>query len=403
MHDTRVYKTRESGGLSIADALRGHNNSFGALRLALAALVIFSHSHPLGGWDYDPTFYLWRSQTHLGDLAVFGFLAISGYVVTTSAANTDVVQFFWRRALRIFPGFWVALVVVAFVIGPVAWWASGEMMAEYFAPADSGPVSFLLSNWSLVITQAGIHDLFQYSTPYGLVVSYSTVNGSLWSLELEWICYVIIGGIALSGMLTKARLGIPILTGLFAVMTIANLVVPGSVGVIAPFFEDERLVRLLFVFFCGATLAVYAKRIPFSDGLGVGALVVLALSLWNGGYSIVGIPALSYAVVWLAVRLPKAAQRVGQKNDYSYSLYLYGWPIQQFAAQESLTRWGFTPYFLLCLTIAAGLAWLSWHLVERPALRLKNWGPGKGVQYWVDRAKVRPLGLIKPSRMNDLS
>ena len=55
-----------------------------------------------------------------------GFFAISGYLIKKSGLNSDVLQYFWRRVLRIFPACWVVLVFAAFVIAPVVWVVSGR-------------------------------------------------------------------------------------------------------------------------------------------------------------------------------------------------------------------------------------------------------------------------------------
>ena len=57
-------------------------------------------------------------QASLGSLAVGGFFAISGYLIAKSGMSSDVVQFMWRRILRIFPAYWLVLLVTAFLIGP---------------------------------------------------------------------------------------------------------------------------------------------------------------------------------------------------------------------------------------------------------------------------------------------
>jgi hypothetical protein len=30
------------------------------------------------------------------------------------------------------------------------------------------------------------------------------------------------------------------------------------------------------------------------------------------------------------------------------------------------------------------MAWLSWHVIEKRAMSLKDWGPGRGLRYWWD-------------------
>src|SRR4051794_27480336 len=58
-------------------------NNFDALRLALAILVLFSHSYSLAG-AVDPIVRLTRWQFDGGTIAVDGFFVISGYLITDS-------------------------------------------------------------------------------------------------------------------------------------------------------------------------------------------------------------------------------------------------------------------------------------------------------------------------------
>jgi len=78
-----------------------------------------------------------------------------------------------------------------------------------------------------------------------------------------------------------------------------------------------------------------------------------------------------YLALWLALtpRLPVIpAARFG---DLSYGIYIYGWPVEQGTVWLLGGRAAWWQVFLLALPAAAAIAFLSWHLVERPALRLK--------------------------------
>ncbi|ASD23149.1 hypothetical protein B7495_14395 [Cryobacterium sp. LW097] len=142
------------------------------------------------------------------------------------------------------------------------------------------------------------------------------------------------------------------------------------------------VIRLVFVFLCGATLALYSDRVPFTHGFGIAFIVVVLLTLREGGFHVFGVPAMTYALAWLAVVLPQPFQAVGRKNDYSYALYLWGWPMQQLAAFFGWHHWGYLPYTAVSLLMAFVCEWVSWHLIEKTALTLKDWSPGRGVAYW---------------------
>ena len=81
-------------------------------------------------------------------------------------------------------------------------------------------------------------------------------------------------------------------------------------------------------------------------------------------------PFIAYPLVWLAMHLP--FQRVGAKNDYSYGIYIYGWPVLQLLALWGVVRWGYLPYSLLAVALTIPFAIASWWAVEKHALRLKS-------------------------------
>lgn len=67
--------------------------------------------------------------------------------------------------------------------------------------------------------------------------------------------------------------------------------------------------------------------------------------------------------------------RVGAANDHSYGVYIYSFVVQQVMAKAGVQALGLVGFFVASTLVSAGLAMVSWHLVERPALRLKNWTP----------------------------
>jgi peptidoglycan/LPS O-acetylase OafA/YrhL len=81
-----------------------------------------------------------------------------------------------------------------------------------------------------------------------------------------------------------------------------------------------------------------------------------------------------YLALWLALnpRLPVIpAARFG---DLSYGLYIYGWPVEQAVIWLYGGHAAWWQVFSIAVPATAALAFLSWHLVERPILRLKPGG-----------------------------
>ena len=101
-------------------------NNLNAIRLIAAFLVLFGHSFVFLGLP-EPLFLSWD---HLGPLAVYIFFTISGYLITESwDRDPHLGRFFARRALRIFPGLAICIVLSAFILGPMLTTLS---LNEYF-------------------------------------------------------------------------------------------------------------------------------------------------------------------------------------------------------------------------------------------------------------------------------
>lgn len=375
--------------ISIGEALAGHRNSLGLLRLVLAALVIFDHAFPLGGFGEDPFWKLTKGQASLGSIAVLGFFAISGYLIAKSAASADSVQFLWRRTLRIFPAYWLVLLVTAFLVAPVIWVSGGQPLVDYFTLSGAGPVGYITKNFTLQIGTYGIYDLLAATTPYGEEVGASVFNGSLWTLLYEWQCYLVVGVLGLFGILTRARLVVPLLTGFIGLMLLMSMVSWDALTEFVPALADRQLLALTFTFLIGSTFAVYSRKIPFDHRLGIFAGILFVLTLRWGGFAIVGTAAGAYFLFYLAARLPARFQWIGAKNDYSYGVYIYGFLVQQVLAFYGAHKLGYVPYVIFALVLAFGCAWISWHLVEKRAMALKDWGPGRGIRHWYERARMR--------------
>ena len=310
-------------------------------------------------------------------MSVAGFFAISGYLITKSAFRNDVVQFMWHRTLRIFPAFWLLILVTAFVVGPALWWHAHGGLGGYFARVPGGPFGYVKADWGLNVTQSGIHDLLT-GTPYGRASKSSVFNGSLWTLIYEWRCYLVVAGLNLFGVLKGARPMVAVIAVALWLLTILQSIDPALPGRVAPWLADIYTVRFTMIFMVGAAFAAYADRVPLNDRLGLLAAVLYVGSIVTGGYLMIGYPAMAYLLLWVASRLRGPLARIGRVNDYSYGVYIYGFVVQQLLAGVGVHRWGKVPYlgpaFLLTLVCAVA----SWHLLEKHALRLKGWGPGRG-------------------------
>ena len=115
------------------------NNSFDFIRLFLSLLVVFYHASLYTGIDFYGkapfyfSFHYWdNSYFHVGQLAVFCFFSISGFLITKSIIKAASFQdFLHKRINRIYPAFLVSLFFSAFVSAPIIIAISGKNVFSY--------------------------------------------------------------------------------------------------------------------------------------------------------------------------------------------------------------------------------------------------------------------------------
>lgn len=329
-------------------------NNFDALRLAAATSVIFSHSFLLseGRQDDEPLMQLTGGQTILGVVGVFVFFVLSGFLVTQSFETTaSPLRFLAKRALRIYPGYAVCLLLCTFLLGPLV---AALPVAEYLASA--GIWDFLLSNLAMNVE----HNSLPGVRFTGFAVG-DIVNGPLWSLPCEIAMYLLV---LVLGVLRLIRPGVLLALLALGILclwldTAQSVYFIGSVGWLSGFFIAGMILYKL------RHTRLLDRRLALPALAGLAASV--PLHLFIPLFPLFG----AWLVLWLArePRLPVIpAARFG---DLSYGLYIYGWPVQQTLLYLSGGRLSWWQLFLSALTVTAAIAWLSWHFVEQPALRLK--------------------------------
>jgi len=354
-----VPETTLTGGRKprcIGDCADSRDNHFNLLRALAATGVLVSHAWPisLGPGALEPLNA--ALGLSLGKVCVFVFFAISGFFITRSwVAAPDWRRFLRARALRLFPALAVVLAATVLVAGLVL------STADPAAFWRAAPV-YLLRNLTLYNLQYDLPGVF-VNTPFG-----PAINGSLWTLIYEVICYAGVFLAGLLGILHRPRL---FAAGL-ALTVAACLAVP---AIPDPHPRLASAAGLVLPFAIGAGLYVWRDRLPLSLPLALGLWAVVAgLHGAGGPTGPAFLPAftlaLSYSVFWLGyARLPGllAFNRLG---DYSYGIYIYAFPIQQLVAEAGVRDPATNIALALPPVLVCAVA--SWHLVERRALALKS-------------------------------
>lgn len=337
------------------------SNNFDALRIFAAILVIFGHGSTLSGGT-DPG--LWGEP--LARIGLDVFFSISGFLVTTSwERDPRLAPFLAKRALRIFPGLIACVLLSAFLLGPAV---STLPTFKYFA--NAGTYAYL-ANIALYAVQ-------HLPGVFGGLGGNGSVNGSLWSLFPEWLCYLTVPLFALLGRRTR----------IWAFLLIAMAC--GGGGTLLFLAPPNRQIVVY-----GAVLSYVLVQVPlFLVGglfgllqlqpglLGRPDLCLLFLTLnysvstWFGWWSLpVEWLTMPYMVISFGLLSLPGLRQIGHFGDISYGLYLYAFPVQQLLLY---LRPDVPAPILICTLLTLPLAFLSWHLVEKQALRLKPGSPAGG-------------------------
>ena len=242
----------------LASLCEGHSNNLNLMRMILASCVLLSHSWPiaLGPAALEPLQA--DFGVTLGRLSVFGFFLISGLLVTQSLFRRhNVAAFVAARALRIFPGLTVSLLVTALVLCPLL---STLPAAKYYSSPQTW--LFIFRNILLVKPQYELPGVFEHSPYIG------AVNGSLWTLFYEVTCYATLAILAASRLFCDLR------------ATLAVLVAMGIVFLLGDWFRNDLSARLTYFeelapfFVLGVAVFVFRARIRISRTVAIVSLFV---------------------------------------------------------------------------------------------------------------------------------
>lgn len=336
-----------------------HGNGYDVLRLLLAATVVYSHSYVVGGYGEEPLHRLSKEHLILGELGVLGFFGLSGFLVSASGERSrSLFVYFFKRACRIFPGFWVCLVATAFVFAPLIWLLGGRGLGEFPWRGDGGALSYITSNFFLRIGQHGVGEVLN-----GAAWN-SSINGSLWSLLPEFGSYVAVAALVFGGAFVQSRwLLAGVAAGAFVdhilVMVLGRQAFPG----VPSFYAFTTWSPYLTAFAVGACAFAWREQLIFSwkTVLVLGFLALVTLKF--GGFKIVS-PLLITALVLAA----GSCFSMRLRTDLSYGIYIYSFPCQQLLFAAGVAALPLPAFISASLILSAGCALVSWRLVEKPAL-----------------------------------
>lgn len=351
-------------------------NNFDLLRFGLALLVILSHCYVIlyGKLaDVEPGMIFTKNQTDIGGIAVAFFFIISGHLILQSYLRSpDTGDYLRKRFLRIYPGYFVAFALSLFVFGTLG--AIGGSVRNYLSGIDAQRV---LLNLATLQKPVG-------GPSFSWLPMQSMLNESLWTIEYEFSCYLLLPLIFLtSHTVQKSRVAIwfGLAYVMMAVQHFFPLLITKRLFPISLLYviDPVLLPKLSAYFLSGCGFYLYRDYIKQSAVLAVLALAItIAASRWLNALDLVLPFTGGYLLFYMAFHPRLKFSGFAKKGDLSYGMYLYAWPVQQLITYALFRH--LTPLRLFILTVPATyvLAWLSWHLVEKSFPEVKAVAGRKG-------------------------
>lgn len=320
-------------------------NNFDALRLLLATGVMFYHLHELTRQSALHGLAKLTNSTAL----VQSFFVISGFLIFMSYEKSRSLRdYLEKRVRRIYP----AYVVVILLCATAGLFLTRLPLADYLSRTT---LKYLGTNLAfLVFLQPTLPGVFESNVIHA-------VNGSLWTLKIEAFFYVCVP--PLCWIMRRFHRGY-----VLALLYLASIVYAETLQRHGHHELARQFPGQLCFFVAGAALYYYFEKFSKHAALWfVLALGILRIDrVWPVDWLI---PAcIGVVTVFLACCLPPV-RWPGRMGDLSYGVYIYHFPIIQTLEHYGVFRWN--PFAGLALTVALtfGLAFASWHLVEKRFLR----------------------------------
>ena len=315
------------------------DNCFDFLRYLFAFSLILVHFCTL-----TDTEQFWFIS---GQMRVKAFFTITGFLVVYSFLRRKSLKVYcWKRIVRIMPAY-ITTILLCYLVG---YFFSTASATDYYFSSQS--LKYLVANLSFMnFIEPCLPGLFTDNT-YG-----PFVNGSLWSMKLEVIFYILVPLIVF--LMQKVNKTI-VLVIVYILLTIYNQFFDNSVNTFIYFFSGTAIL-LYFDWFCQHIKWIF----PF-------CLVYMIIIFFFDYSFLYYIEPLVFSATIVAIAYYcKPLNFLQRYDNISYGLYLYHFPVIQVLVQYKLHQHNIYITFIFALIITILLAIISWYIIEKPMLQRK--------------------------------
>lgn len=344
---------------------RHQDNNFGLIRLYAATNVVMVHM--VDHLDMSAA-WLWPVIKLFPGVPIF--FIISGFLVTDSFLRTPrIVDFAWKRALRIYP----ALIVNILVLEALLFLTGASTFERPLAY-----LRFLLIYLTSACEYLG-YAIFGYYRVIDTGAFFPRYpSGVLWTLSVELSFYVLLA-IALAVLVRRAAMGLAILI----ILGGTSLTFALTVNFEPVWYFDQFAIPYFWIFGLGVAVRLFWAKVirAFQGKAFIWLLGYLIFSLFVDTTVSIDIKSLTPvgairmalltgAVFSSAYTLRGLSTRTIGELDLSYGLYL--WHMLVITTLMAMGISGSVWLWPLVGIVSLALAAASWFLVERPVRRWKS-------------------------------
>lgn len=337
------------GRVGLVDTINKHNNALNAMRFIASLMVIIAHAFTLsqGPKCIDIISQLTNERVGTGALAVLILFFSSGLLVSKSIlTRKNNKQYIKNRFLRIFPSLIFIVLLTVFVIGPIM---TNYSLVAYFTSVDT--YKYLLNMF--LIPVHSLPGVFE-----GNIFS-NTVNGSLWTLPVEFLCYMLLLLVFNMKILNKKVVNI-----FFPVALISFLVI--NYGSIESLNSIRGYIYPMYMFYLGVVAYMNKDKIVLNTKYALVGLLLLCIITYMGYVDAAMFLIFPYVFLTFIYYTFECGVKVGSLGIFSYGIYLCGFPIQQMLV--SFYGGKMSPYINILVSVPMAIitGYLIYYITERP-------------------------------------
>jgi len=330
-------------------------NNLNLIRLIAATSVAFAHSFALLNGE---TSMLWGG---LVDSGMFGFVAVavffglSGFLITQSfERRKSWFQYLEARWLRIFPGLFFSCLFTTILVSQFVTHQGWEAFLDIRNWRQSFGAFFFDYNY--------LDGVFDTNPTHG-------VNGSLWTLPIEFRMYIFVLVFGLLGLVARRYLFLAfsllmLICGILQFELVTEHVWPVLFRIRNYSFSYYSLP---FCFIMGMLFYLFREKIRLSFLV---ATALLVLSYFFNHWAMICV-AFVYASFTFGYHPRAYLRRLNFKADLSYGIYVLAFPIQQTLIFNGFPNNAYL-FFLVTIACTVPAALISWYGFEKPGLALKG-------------------------------